>query len=88
MTVWSVDMVSYGNGVSNYMVKYSEKDDNKSFSEMKNESEAYQKLIAAAPDLLDALEKLARLGNGDEYGNSTGNLIARAAIAKATGTPQ
>ena len=34
-------------------------------------------------DLLAALEKLARLGNGDHFGNSDGNMIARAAIAKA-----
>jgi hypothetical protein len=34
-------------------------------------------------ELLEALEKLARLGNGDHYGNSDGNMIARAAIAKA-----
>jgi len=33
-------------------------------------------------ELLEALEKLARLGNGDHYGNSEGNMIARAAIAK------
>ena len=47
--------------------------------------DANGRLIAAAPDMLEALEKLARLGNGDEYGNSDGNMIARAAIAKATG---
>lgn len=29
-----------------------------------------------------ALEKLARLGNGDSYGNSNGNVIAQAALAK------
>lgn len=34
---------------------------------------------------LEALEKLARLGNGDQYGNSEGNMIAQAALAKATG---
>jgi hypothetical protein len=33
-------------------------------------------------ELLAALEKLARLGNGETYGNSDGNMIARAAIAK------
>ena len=33
-------------------------------------------------ELLSALEKLARLGNGERYGNSDGNMIARAAIAK------
>ena len=37
-------------------------------------------------ELLAALEKLARLGNGDRYGNSEGNTIARAAINKAEGT--
>jgi hypothetical protein len=30
--------------------------------------------------LRDALEKLARLGNGEHYGNSDGNMIARAAL--------
>lgn len=30
--------------------------------------------------LRDALEKLARLGNGDQYGNSVGNEIARQAL--------
>jgi hypothetical protein len=35
--------------------------------------------------LLEALEKLARLVNGEHYGNSDGNIIARAAIAKASG---
>lgn len=36
-------------------------------------------------ELLEVLEKLARLGNGERYGNSKGNVIARAAIAKAEG---
>jgi hypothetical protein len=31
--------------------------------------------------LVEALEKLAKLGNGDEYGNSVGNEIARAALS-------
>ena len=31
----------------------------------------------------EALEKLARLGNGDEYGNSIGNDIAIDALRKA-----
>ena len=30
--------------------------------------------------LREALERLARLGNGDQYGNSDGNMIARAAL--------
>ena len=32
--------------------------------------------------LREALEKLSRLGNGDQYGNSIGNEIARAALAR------
>jgi hypothetical protein len=36
-------------------------------------------------ELVEALDKLARLGNGDRYGNSIGNTIAQEAIAKATG---
>jgi hypothetical protein len=34
--------------------------------------------------LVAALEKLARLGNGEHYGNSDGNMIARAALLAAT----
>jgi hypothetical protein len=34
----------------------------------------------------EALEKLARLGNGDRYGNSDGNVIAQQAL-KALGEP-
>jgi hypothetical protein len=30
--------------------------------------------------LVEALERLARLGNGNNYGNSLGNEIARAAL--------
>ena len=36
-------------------------------------------------ELMEALEKLARLGNGDQYGNSDGNMIARAALSKYKG---
>lgn len=39
-------------------------------------------------ELVEALDKLARLGNGDRYGNSIGNTIAQKAIAKATGEQQ
>jgi len=41
-----------------------------------------RRLHAANQELLAALEKLARLGNGEHYGNSDGNMIALAAIAK------
>ena len=36
-------------------------------------------------ELVDALEKLARLGNGESYGNSDGNIIAIEALAKVKG---
>ncbi len=36
-------------------------------------------------ELVEALEKLARLGNGDQYGNSIGNEIAQEALRKAQG---
>lgn len=36
-------------------------------------------------ELVDALEKLARLGNGEHYGNSDGNMIARDALTKYKG---
>jgi hypothetical protein len=62
-----------------------------------NHLNANAKLIALAPTiaeelikeravnakLLEALEKLARLGNGDIYGNSIGNCIAIDAIKQA-----
>lgn len=44
-----------------------------------------RRLHESNQELLAALEKLARLGNGDYYGNSEGNTIARAAIKKAEG---
>jgi len=37
-------------------------------------------------ELVEALEKLARLGNAGQYGNSEGNTIAQAALAKARRT--
>lgn len=36
-------------------------------------------------ELVEALEKLARLGNGEHYGNSDGNMIARKALSKYKG---
>ena len=42
-------------------------------------------LLAERAMLLDAMHKLARLGNGDHFGNSEGNMIARAAIAQIEG---
>jgi hypothetical protein len=42
-------------------------------------------LEKAAPAMYEALEKLACLGNGDYYGNSNGNVIAREALENADG---
>jgi hypothetical protein len=41
-----------------------------------------RRLHAVNQELLVALEQLARLGNGETYGNRDGNMLARAAIAK------
>ena len=50
------------------------------------ESEANARLIAAAPDMLDALQKIAsNPGDCDMETGFTSGHIARAAIAKATG---
>jgi len=46
------------------------------------EAEAYAaELEAKLEKAVETLEKLARLGNGDRYGNSDGNMIARATLA-------
>ena len=42
----------------------------------------YAKLKEINGVLIEALEKLARLGNGTELGNSDGNIIAQAALNK------
>ena len=41
-----------------------------------------RRLHESNQELLAALEKLARLGNGERYGNSEGNVIAQAAVIK------
>ena len=45
-------------------------------------SQELRRLHEVNAELLEALEKLARLGNGERYGNSEGNVIARAAVIK------
>ena len=46
------------------------------------EAEAYAaELEAKLAKAVETSEKLARLGNGDRYGNSDGNMIARATLA-------
>jgi len=42
-------------------------------------------LKAKLAKAVEALEKLARLGNGDLYGNSDGNMIARTTLAELKG---
>ena len=48
-------------------------------------SQELRRLHESNTELLETLEKLARVGNGERYGNSEGNVIARTAIAKAEG---
>ena len=57
-------------------------DEMESNGECMNAATELRRLHAVNQELLEALEKLARLGNGDHYGNSEGNMIARAAITK------
>jgi hypothetical protein len=55
------------------------------YSKLAFNNMANARLIREAPNMFEALEKLAKLGNGDKYGNSEGNLIARAALKQAKG---
>lgn len=59
------------------------------YAKQLNRLEAEIKQLKAQRDeLLVVLEKLAKLGNGDCYGNSVGNDIAKAALTKAKGDEQ
>jgi hypothetical protein len=44
-----------------------------------------EELEAKLAKAVEGLEELARLGNGDRYGNSYGNMIAREYLAELTG---
>lgn len=44
-----------------------------------------EELEAKLAKAVAALDKLARLGNGEKFGNSDGNMIARAALAEING---
>jgi len=44
-----------------------------------------EELETKLEEAVESLEKLARLGNGDLYGNSDGNMIARATLAELKG---
>lgn len=50
------------------------------YPERWNERPLDKAIDAANIRMKEALEKLARLGNGSEYGNSDGNMIARQAL--------
>ena len=50
----------------------------KHISHQNNRIEQLEAKLAKA---VETLEKLARLGKGDRYGNSDGNMIARATLA-------
>ena len=55
------------------------------FGRYADESLADARLIAAAPDLLAALQEIVK---NDPYNQSSSGIIARAAIAKATGAAE
>ena len=55
---------------------------------MRQAAAALQTQAERIKELEAALEKLARLGNGERYGNSDGNMIARDALAKFKGAKQ
>ena len=42
-------------------------------------------MTAKLAKAVEALDRLARLGNGDRYGNSEGNVIARTTLAEIKG---
>lgn len=44
-----------------------------------------RRLHEVSEELLKTMRQLACLGNGDQYGNSDGNIIAQVALNKATG---
>ena len=49
--------------------------------EWNDRADRIEELEAKLEKAVETLEKLARLGNGDRYGNSDGNMIARATLA-------
>lgn len=51
-------------------------------TELREMEKQIEKLVIDRHTLMVALDKIARLGNEPYYGNSDGNMIARAAIQK------
>ena len=55
-------------------------------SEVRDAPSAHiEELEAKLAKAVEALENLARLGNGDRYGNSDGNMVARNVLAELKG---
>ena len=54
-------------------------------AELEQAEARIEELEAKLAEMTEALEKLARLGNGDHYGNSDGNMIAIRALAPPKG---
>jgi hypothetical protein len=84
---WPLRNEPFRNGMPYWTIEAGQGHSRKGFHLTIMCSDANAHLMAAAPDLLaenirlrDALETLARLGNGDKYGNSDGNIIAREAL--------
>jgi len=68
------------------LVRQDEREVNENFKKMLFDMQnAAIDLTKLNHELVEALEKLARLGNRDQYGNSEGNTIAQAPLAKARG---
>lgn len=77
--------------ISGYRCKIAECDDLYDENMTEEEAEANARLIAAAPELLEALEWIVNpdyaIGSNAEYKHAAVE-VAKAAIAKATGEPQ
>ena len=54
-------------------------------AQRKEAADRIEELEAKLAKAVEGFEELARLGNGDRYGNSFGNLIAQKYIAELTG---
>lgn len=49
---------------------------------MFNEDQTDNMILSLLNETRDTLDKLAKLGNGDQYGNSIGNIIAKVMLDK------
>ena len=74
-----------GEAVISHVTVITDNKDIAKFSRWTDEVMANARLIAAAPDLLEALEMLAAVDFGADGSVERGALLARIAIAKARG---